>query len=45
MQGAYAHFGAAYFAELFGPLPFYVKNGRREFGQFPAHGDHTHVAC
>lgn len=37
-------FGASYFAELFGPDPWYVKNGVVYQGVFPAHGDHLHVA-
>ncbi len=31
-------------AELFGPLGFYIKNGVRYSGMFPGHGDHTHLA-
>lgn len=38
-------FGAAYFAELFGPLPWHVKNGRVYKGTFPGHGDHLHFAA
>lgn len=30
--------------ELFGPLPWYIKDGVRHSGQFPGHGDHTHAA-
>lgn len=37
-------FGASYFAELFGPDPWYVKNGVVYTGVFPAHGDHLHIA-
>jgi hypothetical protein len=37
-------YGASYFAELFGPDPWYVKNGVVYRGVFPAHGDHLHVA-
>lgn len=37
-------FGAHYFAELFGPCDWYVKNGVVYRGTFPAHGDHLHVA-
>lgn len=37
-------FGAHYFAELFGPCDWYVKNGVKSSGTFPAHGDHLHVA-
>ena len=38
-------FGAGYFAELFGPLPWYVKNGILYKGSvFPGHHDHLHVA-
>lgn len=33
------------FLELFGPKPFYVKNGTRYSGVFPGHSDHTHVAA
>lgn len=33
-----------HFTELFGPEPFYVKDGRRYRGQFPGHGDHIHMA-
>jgi hypothetical protein len=32
------------FIELFGPAPWYVKFGSLFQGQFPAHGDHVHVA-
>lgn len=37
-------FGAGHFKELFGPAPWYVKNGVRYEGAFPAHGDHIHFA-
>lgn len=37
-------FGASHFAELFGPLPWYVKNGVLYSGVFPGHSDHLHVA-
>lgn len=37
-------FGAGYFAELFGPAPYYVKNGVVYSGVFPNHHDHLHVA-
>lgn len=37
-------FGAGYFAELFGPAGWYVKNGTVYSGTFPAHHDHLHVA-
>ena len=37
-------FGAGYFAELFGPLPWYVKNGVVYQGTFPGHDDHLHMA-
>ena len=38
-------FGAGYFAELFGPSPWYVKNGILNKGSvFPGHDDHLHVA-
>lgn len=30
--------------EVFGPFPFYVKDGRVCKGQFPGHADHVHVA-
>lgn len=30
--------------ELFGPLPWYIKNGVVYDGAFPGHGDHTHIA-
>lgn len=30
--------------ELYGPLPWYIRNGVRYEGQFPNHGDHTHAA-
>lgn len=33
------------FRELFGPKPFYVKDGRVYGGVFPGHSDHTHVAA
>jgi hypothetical protein len=36
--------GAGYFAELFGPADWYVKNGVKYSGTFPNHGDHLHVA-
>ena len=37
--------GTGYFAELFGPLPWYVKNGILYKGSvFPGHSDHLHVA-
>jgi hypothetical protein len=38
-------FGAEYFLELFGPAPWYVKNGTVYPGVFPAHGDHDHFAA
>lgn len=37
-------YGASYFAELFGPAGWYVKNGVFFRGTFPGHGDHLHVA-
>lgn len=37
-------FGAAHFKELFGPDGWYVKNGVKYSGAFPAHGDHIHFA-
>jgi len=37
-------FGAAHFKELFGPDAWYVKNGVKYGGAFPAHGDHIHFA-
>ena len=37
-------YGAGYFAELFGPLPWYVKSGVVYSGVFPGHSDHLHVA-
>lgn len=37
-------FGAGYFAELFGPDDFYVKDGVVYPGVFPGHSDHLHVA-
>lgn len=36
--------GAEHYLELFGPDSFYVKNGVKRSGAFPAHGDHVHVA-
>lgn len=36
--------GDGKFAEILGPLPWYVKNGVRISGHFPDHGDHLHVA-
>lgn len=40
------HFGAAYFLELFGPAPRYVKNGYTSIGAaFPDHQDHIHIAA
>lgn len=39
-----AKFGAGYFAELFGPDSWYVKNGTVYEGVFPGHSDHLHVA-
>lgn len=44
-QALLDHFGAGYFLELFGPLPWYVKNGVVYQGQFPDHGDHDHFAA
>ena len=38
-------FGAAHFKELFGPDTWYVKNGVKYPGAFPAHGDHIHFAA
>jgi hypothetical protein len=44
-QNALANaFGDGYFAELFGPDGWYIKNGVRYSGTFPAHHDHLHVA-
>lgn len=44
-QNALANaFGDAYFAELFGPDDWYIKNGVRYPGTFPNHGDHLHAA-
>lgn len=37
-------YGAGYFAELFGPADWYVKNGIKYTGTFPGHDDHLHVA-
>lgn len=37
-------YGSGHFAELFGPLPWYVKNGLVYNGVFPGHHDHLHVA-
>lgn len=37
-------FGKGYFAELFGPDDWYVKNGQIYLGVFPGHGDHLHCA-
>ena len=37
-------FGPGYFAELFGPCDWYVKNGVVYKGTFPGHDDHLHVA-
>ena len=37
-------FGAGYFAELFGPDSWHIKNGVIKPGTFPNHGDHLHVA-
>ena len=37
-------FGAGYFAELFGPLSWHVKDGVVRSGTFPGHHDHLHVA-
>lgn len=37
-------FGAGHFKELFGPDGWYVKNGVKYSGAFPAHGDHIHFA-
>lgn len=37
-------FGDAYFTELFGPANWYVKDGVRYAGTFPAHHDHLHLA-
>ena len=38
-------FGAGHFKELFGPDSWYVKNGVKYSGAFPAHGDHIHFAA
>ena len=38
------HFGSHYFRELFGPAPFYVKDGVKYSGVFPGHHDHLHLA-
>lgn len=43
-RGLLRKFGAGYFRELFGPAGFYVKNGVRYSGHFPAHHDHIHAA-
>lgn len=32
------------FKELFGPMDWYIKNGRIRRGRFPGHDDHYHVA-
>jgi len=37
-------FGDGYFTELFGPADWYVKDGNRSPGTFPAHHDHLHLA-
>lgn len=37
-------YGPRHFKELFGPLPWYVKDGRVYPGVFPGHSDHLHVA-
>lgn len=42
-QALLDQFGAGYFAELFGPCRWYVKNGIVYSGTFPGHGDHLHV--
>lgn len=36
--------GVADFLELFGPDDWYVKNGAKQPGAFPDHGDHDHIA-
>ena len=38
-------FGPGHFKELFGPDGWYVKNGVKYQGAFPAHGDHIHFAA
>lgn len=38
-------FGAGYFKELFGPAPFYVKNGTRISGPDPDNENHVHAAA
>lgn len=43
-QRIYSKFGARKLTELFGPKPFYVKDGVRISARFPDHGDHTHCA-
>ena len=43
-QRLLSQFGAGYFAELFGPDNWYVKNGVKYSGVFPGHHDHLHVA-
>lgn len=37
-------YGAGHFKELFGPAQWYVKNGQKIPGAFPAHHDHIHFA-
>lgn len=37
-------FGADYFAELFGPCGWHIKNGVYKPYPFPDHGDHLHLA-
>ena len=39
-----AEFGAGYFAELFGPSHWFIKDGVKYAGVFPGHSDHLHVA-
>lgn len=44
-SGLASHFGIPKFLELFGPAPWYVKDGVRQSGAFPDHGDHVHAAA
>jgi hypothetical protein len=44
-QALVDHFGADHFLELFGPMPWYIKNGGKYaiYPYFPGHGDHGHA--
>lgn len=39
----FAHQHPGLFTELFGPMPWYIKNGKIHKGAFPGHSDHGHM--